>query len=342
MPTFRDWLKQRLSAKTRQQIKRFINWPPIIDVGRLQDAIFLAGTGRSGTGWVANIINYDNRYRYLYEPFSPRVIDTVAAFTWGLYIRPDDRSPQYVEPARWLLEGKVGHYPKLDRANHRVFATKRMLKETRGNLWLKWLHVNFPEVKIVLLMRHPCAAVNSRIKRGNLVLFDQFLQQPKLMEDHLGPFKSAIERARDSADEFERRIYVWCINYYVPLRQFKPGEIHLAFYENFAEHPTEEVDKLFRFLGEPYDASIFDAIKRPSEVTRPDAAILTGKDVVAHWRDEVPPERTRRAIEILREFGMDSIYSEDPMPNVEAAHAFMGVATPPTALREPDHLEPRA
>ena len=323
MPSVRDWLKQRLSAKTRQHIKRFINWPPIIDVGGLKDAVFLAGTGRSGTGWVANIINYDNRFRYLYEPFSPRVIDTVAAFTWGLYIRPDDRSEKYLRPARWLLEGKVGHYPKLDRANHRVFATKRMLKETRGNLWLKWLHVNFPEVKIILLMRHPCAAVNSRIKRGNLVLFDQFLQQPALMEDHLGPFKASIERARDSGDEFEKRIYVWCINYFVPLRQFAPGEIHLAFYENFAEHPREEVDALFRFMGEPYDESIFEAIKRPSEVTRPDAAILTGKNVVAHWRDEVPPERVKRALEILREFGLDTIYTEDPMPNVDAARAFM-------------------
>ena len=321
MGSIRDWLKGRLSPQVRQQIKRVVNWPPIVDVGKLSDAVFLAGTGRSGTGWVANIINYDNRYRYMYEPFSPRVVDTVAAFTWGLYIRPDDRSEKYIEPARRLLEGKVGHYPKLDRANKRMFARKRLLKETRGNLWLKWLRVNFPEVKIVLLMRHPCAAVNSRIKRGNLVLFDQFLQQPALMADHLGPFKEAIERARD-ADEFDKRTYMWCINYYVPLRQFAPGDVHLAYYENFAEHPKEEVDKLFTFIGEPYDDRVFDAIKRPSEVTRPDAAIVTGRNVVSHWQQEVGPERTRRTIDILRQFGLDKIYSEDPMPIDGGVDAF--------------------
>jgi hypothetical protein len=318
----KEWLKQRLSAKTRQQLKRVFNWPPIIDVGKLGDALFLAGTGRSGTGWVANIINYDNRYRYLYEPFSPKVIDTVAEFTWGLYIRPDDDSRRYVEPARWLLEGKVGHYPKLDRANHRIFATKRLLKETRGNLWLKWLHERFPEVKIVLLMRHPCAAVNSRIKRGNLVLFDPFLQQPALMEDHLAPFKGAIERAKD-AEEFEQRIFMWCINYYVPLRQFAPGEIHIAYYENFAEYPKEEVDRLFKFTGEPYDDRVMEAIKKPSEVTRPDAAIITGRSIVSHWQEEVGPERTRRAIDVLRQFGLDKIYDEDPMPKVDGAAAVM-------------------
>ena len=327
MGTIRDWLKGRLSPTTRQQLKRVINWPPIIDLGKLSDAVFLAGTGRSGTGWVANIINYDNRYRYLYEPFSPRVIDTVAAFTWGLYIRPDDRSPKYIGPARMLLEGKVGHYPKLDRANKRVFARKRLLKETRGNLWLKWLHVNFPEVKIVLLMRHPCAAVNSRIKRGNLVLFDQFLQQPALMEDHLAPFKSDIIAAKD-ADEFSKRIYMWCVNHFVPLRQFAAGEIHLGFYENFAENPREEIRKLFAFLGERYDESIFEAVKRPSEVTRPDAAILTGKSIVGHWREEVGPELTRRSIDILRRFGLDALYDKGPMPKVDAEHAFLSQREP--------------
>jgi len=322
MTSLRDWVKRQLSPTARQQIKRVFNWPPIVDVGKLSGALFLAGTGRSGTGWVANIINYDNRYRYMYEPFSPRVVDTVAAFTWGLYIRPDDRSEQYIVPARRLLEGKVGHYPKLDRANRRVFATKRLLKETRANLWLKWLHVNFPEVKIVLLMRHPCAAVNSRIKRGNLVLFDQFLQQPMLMADHLAPFKRDIEEAKD-ADEFSKRVYMWCVNHYVPLRQFKPGEMHLGFYENFAEHPREEIRRLFAFLGEPYDDGIFDAVRRPSEVTRPDAAILTGKSVVGHWQEEVGAERTRRSIDILRRFGLDAIYGEDPMPKVAADDAFL-------------------
>jgi hypothetical protein len=322
MTSLRDWLKARLPAPARQQLKRVFNWPPIVDMGTLRDALFLAGTGRSGTGWVANIINYDNRYRYLYEPFSPKVIDTVAAFTWGLYIRPGDTSQHYVEPARWLLEGKVGHYPKLDRANHRIFSRKRLLKETRGNLWLKWLHGTFPEVKIVLLMRHPCAAVNSRIKRGNLVLFDPFLQQPALMEDHLGPFKAAIEGAKD-AEEFEQRVYMWCINYFVPLRQFAPGEIHIAFYENFAEHPKEEIDRLFKFIGEPYDDRVMEAIKKPSEVTRPDAAVITGRSIVSHWQEEVGIERTRRAIDVLRRFGLDKIYAEDPMPKVDGAHAFM-------------------
>jgi hypothetical protein len=33
----------------------------------------------------------------------------------------------------------------------------------------------------------------------------------------------------------------WCIENYVPLKQFKRGEIHLAFYESFCERPESEL-----------------------------------------------------------------------------------------------------
>jgi len=155
-----------------------------------------------------------------------------------------------------------------------------------------------------------------------MVLFDPFLEQQELMADHLGPFKEHIIKAKE-AEEFEQRIFMWCINYYVPLRQFKPGEIHIAFYENFAEKPREECERLFTFLNEPWDDRVFEAIRRPSEVTKPDAAIMTGKSVVAGWMDEVGPERTKRALEVLQLFGLDKIYGDSPMPSLEGAYACM-------------------
>ncbi|HZW75929.1 MAG TPA: hypothetical protein VFF43_20430, partial [Caldimonas sp.] len=109
--------------------------------------------------------------------------------------------------------------------------------------------------------------------------------------------------------------------------------MHLAFYENFAENPKEEISKLFTFLGEPYDDKILDAVKRPSEVTRPDAAILTGKSIVGHWQDEVGAEQTRRSIDILRRFGLDALYDEQPMPKVDADHAFFSQREPATRPR---------
>ena len=61
------------------------------------------------------------------------------------------------------------------------------------------------------------------------------------MEDFLNPFKEEIEKAQT---RFEKFILRWCIQNYVPLKQFKRGEIHLAFYEDFCEKPKSEIDWL--------------------------------------------------------------------------------------------------
>ncbi len=127
-------------------------------------------------------------------------------------------------------------------------------------------------------------------------------------------------------------MFAWCIQHYVPLRQFAKGEIHLAFYENFAENPKEEIVRLFSFLGKKFDDEVFAAIKRPSFVTRSGAPILTGQSVVASWKKDMTEQRARRALEITSLFGLDKIYGADPMPNIKAAYAQLGAdkSTVPT------------
>ena len=43
-----------------------------------RQTVLLAGTGRSGTTWAANIINYANTYRFMFEPFYPQAVDVLS------------------------------------------------------------------------------------------------------------------------------------------------------------------------------------------------------------------------------------------------------------------------
>ena len=109
------------------------------------------------------------------------------------------------------------------------------------------MRANFPGMPIVLLLRHPCAVVASRLALGwkdNLI---ETMEQEELVEDFLLPMEAEIRAARD---DFERHLFLWCIDNYVPLKQFGPGEIHLVFYENLLANPEEELRSLFGFLGE--------------------------------------------------------------------------------------------
>ncbi|PIG93295.1 sulfotransferase domain-containing protein [Gloeocapsopsis sp. IPPAS B-1203] len=284
-----------------------------------RQAIFLAGTGRSGTTWVSSIINYNNDYRDIFEPFHPYKVELVEHFRYRQYLRIDNQHQEFLQPTKAILSGKIKNQ-WTDQFNKKVFCQKRMIKDIRANFLLKWLNHNFPEVPIILLFRHPCAVVNSKLHLGWGNHLDELLAQPELVEDFLQPFKQEIIAAKT---DFEKQIFLWCLENYVPLKQFAPQEIHLAFYENFCKEPKAEIERLFTFLGKKFDDTVFAILNKPSATSRQESAIITTGNVVDSWKKHITHEQLERAIEILSLFGLDTLYSQDPLPNISGAYTLM-------------------
>jgi Sulfotransferase family len=290
-----------------------------VDLGRgdHRSSVFLAGSGRSGTTWVSAVINHRNAYRFVFEPFHPGRVRIMGNFRRKQYLRPGDRSEEYLGPARTVLTGGL-RSPWTDRFNKKLVARRRLIKDIRANLLLGWMRENFPGMPMILLLRHPCAVVESRLALGWRDVLTETMEQEELVEDFLVPVEAEIRAARDG---FERHLFSWCIENHVPLRQFGPGEIHLAFYENFLAHPEHELRRLFSFLGEDFDARAYRALKRPSPLSRhPDAPSVDA------WRRSVTERQLERTVEILGLFGLDRVYGEETMPDPSGAHALMGAA----------------
>jgi len=284
-----------------------------------RNTIFLAGTGRSGTTWISKVINHRNEYRYMFEPFHPYKVNICNHFRYRQYLRPENKEPRYLRTAEKILSGQINNY-WIDSHNNKLFAKKRLIKDIRANLMLKWIHVNFPDMPIILLLRHPCAVANSKLKLNWNTHLEEFLAQDELIEDHLAPFKKEIEKARD---DFEKHVFLWCIENYLPIKQFSVGKIHLAFYENYCADPREEIRRLFLFLNKNIDESVFAKLCIPSELTRKDSAIITGDSLIDGWRKYITNEQIRRTIDILNIFGLDKIYSEESIPNIERAYKIL-------------------
>jgi hypothetical protein len=277
-----------------------------VDLGRdHRNAVFLAGSGRSGTTWVSEMINYRNGYRYVFEPFHPGKVRVCKNFRRKQYLRPDDRREEYLVPARTILTGDLRNL-WADRFNRRLVARRRLIKDIRANLLLGWMRANFPGMPMILVLRHPCAVAASRTALGWRDNLSDTMEQEDLVEDFLLPVEAEIRAARDA---FERHVFSWCIENYVPLRQFAPGEIQLSFYESFLAHPEEEIPRLFTFIGEDFDERVYRALRRPSAL---DA-----------WRRRVSGSRLERTLEILALFGLDRIYGEGAMPDPSGARALM-------------------
>src|SRR5450755_2150256 len=288
----------------------------------LGQTVFLAGDARSGTTWLSDLINHDNAYRYMFEPFGKRQL---GEFWYGSYLRPDDADPSLRALAQDVLSGRLRD-PWVDQFNRRLLVQRRLVKEVRANLWIKWLRVQFPEIPTIFLIRHPIPTVRSRFKRyfdakdkaaidvdpqGRTRDYKHYLLgQPALVADHIAPFAREIESA---VDVYDQRLFTWAVQNFVPLRQLASGDAHVVFYEHLVMDPAGEMQRLFAFLNRTAGDAPLRNVWKPSAMSRfkevPDPLKL-----VNGWVDKVPAADVSRAGEILGLFGLDKIYSADPMP----------------------------
>jgi len=315
-------------------VRRRLRVPCLVDRGSDHtSAIFVAGTGRSGTTWVSELINHENEYRFVFEPFKESRVPAAGRFGTRRYLRPDDDDPLLRAAAADILSGRIRD-PWTDRFNRRVIAGRRIVKAIRANLLLKWLHVQFGGLPIVLVCRHPCAVVSSYVRHGWYGRVGPFLDQPELLEDHLSPYRSAIEAA---GTRLERATVVWCVETLVPLSQFRPGEIHVVFYEHLVSEPGETMDELFRFLGKPErEVPPEKLATKPSMTSRADSAVSSGDaDRIRAWHDRLTEREVERILEIVRLFGLDVLYARDPLPNAEQLESLMCESEE----RPPEHRE---
>lgn len=310
-----------LVPRARRAGERFLG-SLYVDLDRdYRRSTFLAGSGRSGTTWLSEIINYRNEYRYVFEPFYPDRVDLCKNFRRKQYLRPGDKREEYLRPARTILSGGLRN-GWTDRFNRRHVARRRLIKDIRANLLLGWMRANFPEMPLILLLRHPCAVTDSRLKLGWKDILDETMEQEDMVEDFLRPFEAEIRAARTP---FERSVFLWCIENYVPLRQLEAKSVHVTFYESLCVRPEDEVRRLFSFLGKDFDAEVYRSMKRPSSLSRRESAVVLGERPVDSWMRSAEDSERERAVEIMALFGLDRIYGSDPMPDPDGVRSLMKI-----------------
>lgn len=316
-----------IRAAVRWRLRRLYYRIPrlVIDLGGDQtDSIFIAGSGRTGTTWLADVLNWHDDYRNMYEPFHASRVPECAAFRPLQYLRPSNEDPRFVGPARRVFCGRIRN-SWIDQYNRRVFARKRLIKDVRTTLALRWIYERFPGMPIVVTMRHPCATALSHAQMRWADATPLLLEQPDLIADHLTPFLDLLHAKHEP---FLASVLQWCVEYFVMLGAFGPGEIFLTFYERLWTSPETELAELCRFIGASYDPKMLDALATPSvQATRSrrmtPSAVVSGKDPVSSWRDDVTPEQVDGARRILRRFGLDGIYGDGDTPNRDEAARHM-------------------
>ena len=305
-------MTNKLKIFFNKQIFRIIH----VDLHDYRKTVFLAGSARSGTTWLQEIVNFNNDYRVMFEPFRSEKVEMVSQWKKYQYLRVEENSPGFINPMKDILSGKIKNV-WVDTYNQRLFSIERILKAIHANLSLFWMKNHFPEVPIILILRHPCAVANSKLnivkKHFRLTNnpLDEFLSQDQLVDDYLRPYKAEIKKAKT---DFETFIFMWCIEYLIPLTQFKGGEIHITFYENLCVNPQQEIKNIFSFINKSYSTEVIKKTTIPSPVSRKNSAINSGTNLIKSWRKNITEKQIQRALEILNLFGLDRIYNDSDLP----------------------------
>jgi hypothetical protein len=275
-------------------------------------SVFIAGTGRSGTTWLADIISSQIPCRVMFEPFQSMLVKDYSMFHYHQYMRPMENNQELHAYCHRILSGNIRHR-WIDRHINHVFPSYRIIKDIRANLFLKWFNNNFPEVPILFIVRHPCAVVLSHLELSWPTDIDvaSFLIQDKLVSDFLLDKLDIIQ----SADTIEEKCaVVWCVTNLIPFEQFGYTNLAAFFYENLCTQPEREIRRIFQLTQLDCDASVFDTIGVPSTTAQLSSAVMTGQDKIGGWTKKLSSAQIKRILSVVRAFGLDHIYDESLMP----------------------------
>jgi hypothetical protein len=268
---------------------------------RYSGTIIVAGSGRSGTTWLGNIIAGDE-YRILFEPFDQRRVPEFSGLSLRPYFRPTRDYPQWRPMIEKVIKGDIAN-EWVDQDLARLDGSRApagvLIKEIRANGVLAWLERNFG-CKIVFLLRHPCAVIASRMKLKWETHIDAFLSQPELMEDHLYPYEDVMKRAET---DVEKHAIMWCVENFIPLNQMKQHNWITCRYEELVDNAAAEVHRILLLLGLDFTDSRRRAI---AEVVRTNRKVgLTEK---RHFLDAWQKAFTQREMtdigRIVQMFGL--------------------------------------
>jgi len=278
----------------------------------LNNAIILAGTGRSGTTWLADILSQYLKYRIIFEPFNPRKVKICKELLNKQYLSPSQESPQYYQICEKILKGYVrGTWVNRDNIIFRPEG--RIVKTIRASLFLKWLKNNFPQIPIIYILRHPCAVVQSRIKLGWAIEEDleMMLNQENLINDFLEPF---IETIKSSKTPIQKTTCIWCIENYVALKSMEKEDWIVTTYEDLIVNKTPEIERIFNYLGFSEERDLKPAKNLISITVTKDSAVIKEKNPLESWRDSLNEDEINQILEIVKNFSLDQIYDYDLLP----------------------------
>lgn len=229
--------------------------------------ILVAGSGRSGTTWIGDVINYRNDFRVAFEPMDSRKDSRVNILGLRPYFGSRGPSEAERKALELTLRGLPGNF-WVNRYNRKFVARRRLVKEIRANLILPWIQTEFPEIKIVYVLRHPVAVAMSRIEAKWSSHLAQLLAIPGLSGHFSNSVWSLIKSIEGDGTEYEKHFAQWIIENWIPYGGLDRQKAVMVYYENLVGGDVMQWARLLEFCEVTLDEKkVRDAMGQRSRMT---------------------------------------------------------------------------
>jgi len=300
---------------------RFLLFRANYFAGNFKEVVWLLGDARSGTTWIAALINHNREYREMFEPFNHVNVKRMNSISPHLYLRPETDNLLLEEFASDVFSGRFSSTWS-DFGNRSMLYRGLLVKDVWANLFSFWASSRFPEVKKIFLIRNPFAVALSKSKTMDWQWVKDpvhFLKQKDLLEDYLDPFEKIIRKTSMEGDYILCQIVNWCILNLIPLKQFRASDLHIVFYEKMYNDPQAEIKRVFEFLKrERKDRTVTldqKLITKPSSFAGDMSNIKVGISPLKAWERELSTCQIDAGMKILDQFGFGGLYDTLEMPD---------------------------
>ena len=318
---------KRKTAPLRRWI-RHRSRRPYSDSCNPADSIVLASCGRSGSTWLAGLLNWDNEYRYLFEPMHHDWVDEFTRQPRYSYLPSRGSSAAYESLQQSVTDAFSGRLsnPWIDQFNPQRRPARRLVKTIRGNLALPGFVQACPDTPVIFLIRNPMAQALS-VVRGGWNLNPEWLSDQTEFSRHYPELCRYLNSI--STDPFQKAIVFWCIENFIPINELDRPSVQFTHYEEIVSAPATELQDLFRFIGKPFDERVLEKVQIPSKTSRRSDK----NDPLTRWRSQLTALQQKQAQRTIADFGLSGLYTEQGTRGASVAQVRQDIQNSPLARR---------
>lgn len=229
----------------------------------ISDTIAIAGSPRSGTTWLMELLGNLPGHFTLCEPLHPKWFSGAARGNWFKprpYIPLEDEPSELQAYLHSVFTGRVkSREPrfKLKYKNiiRRITGDRLVVKFVRANRILPWISKNVKIRNIILIIRHPCATISSQL-RTNIDGYYPTLSHWKTKANLIKVIKtldflekSVVKRVERINSKTEILAAIWALDQIIPIVKGTARDFITINYERLLIKSRREVNKLISGLG---------------------------------------------------------------------------------------------